>query len=689
MNIYTTYPAIYIWACIIAGLLVSGVLYYSEIKRNRFSLSVIYSLAALRFVAFTLLSLLLLRPITQWENHVIEKPIVVALFDNSGSLDPKSTPSIAADLKKKLEALDGQAEVVYYAFDQNLKSGWDSINFKGSATDLSVALDQIATRYSGRNLASVVVATDGIFNQGVQPLYVAQNLQVPFYSIGLGDTSVYRDITIKDVEVNRNTFIGNSFPVQIHIEGLLVKGEKSVVSIEHKGQTIAQKEIYFNDNPTYLHEGFELVSKEKGTQRYTVKVKGVNNEKTLTNNSYDFYIQVLDERQKILLLAGAPHPDIAAIRTSFEGSDSYAIEFALANDWKGKLSDYGMVLYHGMPQNSAQLNIISEFKKNNIPALHLTTMQTQWNLLNGLQLGVNIQGANGSREVRSAQINTSFKNFQYPDRFQDLVAVLPPLEISFGKLTTAEGMSPFLFQKIGTLNTSSPLVCFGTALETPVGFVLGEGLWKWRMHNYLHFKNHDIFDDMVRSWIQFLANKNQDQLLKIISKKKWSVNEQILFQAQLLDASLKPFPNQDITIQIKDEKNNSLEYHFVPKDNQYFLSLGKLAPGAYRYVAQANNGNKDYKEEGNFVVEDIQLELIQTTAQHQGLRQISQSTGGNFYTPSQLDKLTQDLSNQKNLVSVSYDESTREEWIDLWPLYVLLMALFASEWFIRKLFGGY
>jgi hypothetical protein len=233
------------------------------------------------------------------------------------------------------------------------------------------------------------------------------------------------------------------------------------------------------------------------------------------------------------------------------------------------------------------------------------------------------------------------------------------------------------------------LVCFGTALETPVGFVLGEGLWKWRMHNYLHFKNHDIFDDMVRSWIQFLANKNQDQLLKIISKKKWSVNEQILFQAQLLDASLKPFPNQDITIQIKDEKNNSLEYHFVPKDNQYFLSLGKLAPGAYRYVAQANNGNKEYKEEGNFVVEDIQLELIQTTAQHQGLRQISQSTGGNFYTPSQLDKLTQDLSNQKNLVSVSYDESTREEWIDLWPLYVLLMALFASEWFIRKLFGGY
>ncbi|MEN9394109.1 MAG: hypothetical protein RL362_330, partial [Bacteroidota bacterium] len=64
-------------------------------------------------------------------------------------------------------------------------------------------------------------------------------------------------------------------------------------------------------------------------------------------------------------------------------------------------------------------------------------------------------------------------------------------------------------------------------------------------------------------------------------------------------------------------------------------------------------------------------------------------TGGQFYLPNSIDQCISDLELQKNLVSVSYDESTREEWIDLWPLYVLLIVLFSSEWIMRKRLGGY
>ncbi len=667
----------------------SGVLYFQEKKRNRFSKNVIWSLASLRFLAFTLLALLLLRPITQWENHVIEKPIIVALFDNSASIGENKDQKVKDQLEEKLKQLESKAEVVLYCFDKELTPGWDSTNFSGSSTNLSQALDQISTRYAGRNLASIVVASDGIFNQGFQPLYVAQNMQVPFYTIGLGDTTMYRDVAIKDIEANKTTFIGNSFPVQVQIEGNLVKGEKTQITIEHKGQVVAQKDIYFDSPQTYINENFEVTSKEKGTQRYTIKVKPVSQEKSESNNQLDFYIQVLDERQKVLLLAGSPHPDIAAIRSAFDESDSHSISYELAADWKGKLSDYGMVIFHGMPQNASQLNLIKEFQEKNIPALHIATSNTQWNLLNTLKLGISFQGTNGNRELRIAQTNNDFSSFQYPDGLQQLLTQLPPLEIPFGRLTTAEGMQTYLFQKIGTLSTQYPLISFGSSMQTPIGFVLGEGLWKWRIHNYVHQKNHILFDEMLRSWVQYLSNKNQDRLLRITSKKTWSINENILFQAQLLDASLKPFPNQDIILKVWDEKNSALEYHFVPKDNQYFLSLGKLSPGVYRYAAKANNGSKDYTEEGSFTVEDIQLELIQTVAQHNNLRQIAQTTGGNFYSPSKLDQCMRDLELQKSLVSVSYDESTREEWIDLWPLYLLLIALFSTEWIMRKRLGGY
>ncbi len=38
------------------------------------------------------------------------------------------------------------------------------------------------------NLGAVVLAGDGIYNQGVEPLFAASGLSVPIYTIALGDT---------------------------------------------------------------------------------------------------------------------------------------------------------------------------------------------------------------------------------------------------------------------------------------------------------------------------------------------------------------------------------------------------------------------------------------------------------------------------------------------------------------------
>ena len=687
LSIYTTYPSIYIWACILAGLLVSGLLYYPERKRNRFTHSTLYALASLRFVGVTFLCLLLLRPITQWVKHVVEKPIVVALYDNSLSLSNQA--HFDEELKDKLNSLSNEAEIVYYHFDETLQDNWDSIDFKGAATDLSQAIDQISTRYAGRNLASVIVATDGIFNKGSQPIYPAKNLQVPFFTLGLGDTTQYRDIRISDVDVNRVTFLGNSFPATIHTEGILAKGEKAQLTIEHKGQVIDSRTIVFDSNESFVEENFQILSKEKGTQHYVAKLSVLKDEKSTLNNQFDFYIQVLDNRQKILILAASPHPDIAAIRSAFDQSDSYSIDYQLVENWNGKIADYGMVIYHGLPQNQSQVDLIKGYESKGLPGFFMATSTTSWNLVSQLGLGFGIQGNNGAKELRTAQINNNFQTFQFPEQLSQASTQWPPVEVPFGKFVGGEGIQHYFFQKIGNLNTGNPLLSFTTNTPVKNGILIGEGLWKWRMYSFVQMKNHNVFNEMITSWIQYLSNKDSDHLLRVVSKKKWSLNENISFQAQLFDASLKQLGNQNIPIQIWNEKNEQLNCNFIPEGDQYKLNIGKLAPGSYQYKAKANNGTKDYTEEGSFIVENVQLELISTTAQHSALRQLSTQTAGAFFTPQNIDSLISAIKNQKNLVTVTYDESSREEWIDLWPILLLILLIFGTEWFIRKRMGSY
>jgi hypothetical protein len=53
-----------------------------------------------------------------------------------------------------------------------------------------------------------------------------------------------------------------------------------------------------------------------------VQLVGQPEEFTAQNNSRDAYIEVIDGKEKILLLAAAPHPDIKAIKSALEKNET-------------------------------------------------------------------------------------------------------------------------------------------------------------------------------------------------------------------------------------------------------------------------------------------------------------------------------------------------------------------------------
>ena len=56
----------------------------------------------------------------------------------------------------------------------------------------------------------------------------------------------------------------------------------------------------------------------------------VPGESNSNNNEQNGRIDIRDSREKILLVANAPHPDIAAIKDAIESNQNYEVETCLA-----------------------------------------------------------------------------------------------------------------------------------------------------------------------------------------------------------------------------------------------------------------------------------------------------------------------------------------------------------------------
>ena len=216
MQLLFDYPWYFVLLCLLAGAAYSFALYWQGRKKGvQPPRKILWAAALLRFATVSLISFLLTAPMVKRQVGTHEKPLVVMLQDVS-----ESTAGIGFDLRTTtdLARLSQHYEVVLDSFG-------------GKSTDLAAALQGIHDRYSGRNLGAVVVASDGICNQGQNPLSVAPSLAVPIYTVALGDTTRHPEASIGHVRYNQVAYLGNQFPMEVTIRSHLLQGQKGTLSV--------------------------------------------------------------------------------------------------------------------------------------------------------------------------------------------------------------------------------------------------------------------------------------------------------------------------------------------------------------------------------------------------------------------------------------------------------------------------
>jgi hypothetical protein len=695
MSIITQAPAWLMMFCLLAGIVYAGALYFRDRFNRTYGTPLATALGILRFACVTLISLFLLKPLIKTIERTVEKPIVVIAQDNSQSLVVGADSTYYKnEYKNQLAAFAASFgedyDVRTFTFGEKVKEGIDSLSFDEQLTDYSDFLEEIYTRFSGRNLGAVVLASDGLYNKGSNPIHSYKKLNVPVYTIALGDTTIHKDALIANVAANRLAYLGNRFPMEITVEGRKAKGETVTLTVSRKGTTVHSQVLTFSDDRSFQKVPLTLEASEIGLQRYTISITRLNDEITYANNSKDIFIDVLDSRQKILILAYAPHPDLQAIRSAISANESYNVDVQLAKDFEGNIQDYGLVIWHQLPGvGGIGSSVITSALEKNIPGFFIWGSSTDFSAFNALNLGISLTNYRNNITDISGSVQESFTTFNWETNFPGIIRMLPPLQVPFGDLTFSPGLQVAVAQQVGTIKTTKPLIAFNEIRENKFGFITGEGLWRWRNTAYQQSETHDSFNELITKSVQYLASKDDKSLFRVNGKNDFTENEDIVFNAELYNASYEAITGKEISMKIKNDEGKDFDYLFSASGDMYQLNVGKLPVGNYTYEAKANSEGSIWTERGEFSVSPLQLEIVNTIADHRLLNQFARENSGIMVYASEMQRLTDEIRNKKEIVSVSYENKQLDELINFRWLSALILLLLSAEWLLRKRAGTY
>ena len=647
-------------------------------------------MAALRFTTIALLSFLLLSPLIKTMIRRVEKPVIIVAQDNSESLIAGKDSAFyknqyKGNLQTLIAGLTDKYDVRLFSFADNIKelTSTDSINFKDKQTNISSLFDELDTRFSNRNMGAVILATDGLYNNGSNPLYNSKKIKFPVYTIALGDTTIKKDIILLKTEHNRIVYLGNDFPLEVVVSAKQLKGKSSTLTISKGNETLFTQVVNFNSDafiqtvPVFLH------ATEAGLQHYKVKLSALPEEMTAANNSNDLFIDVLDARQKILILGEAPHPDIAAIKAGIEKNQNYEVDSYTLDNFDEPVKKYDLVILYQLPSLRNPIQKIRAGLAANATPLWVFTGATQI-----IRTDFSVTETQKSNECE-AVLEQNFPLFTLSDELRKGIADFPVINCPFGNSNASAAENILLYQRIGSVQTKTPLFLFNASGENKIAIFNGEGIWRWRLHDFAAHGSHQLMDELISKTVQYLSLKTDKSFFRIKGKNNFPENEAVELEAEVYNESYELINTPDVSIIITDVNDKKFPYAFTKTTNSYRLNAGVFPVGEYTYDAKVKVGEKVYTQKGKFSVSALQVELTNTVADHQLLYSLSRNLDGEMVYPATMDKLVEKLQNREDVKSVSYSEKKLDDLLNLKWIFFLLIGLLSIEWFIRKRNGAY
>lgn len=670
-----------LWIILAASVAIAFALFqYGTGKKKPLQKALVYGV--LRFLSVFGLLLLLVNPKWTQVNYYNEKPSLAIAVDNSLSINHLGYDSLVKEAVlrfRESKLLKEKFDIQYYKFGSNL-TVLDSLDFSQKQTNISKVFSSLSSLYK-RTTAPTILVTDGNQTFGRSYQYTLDSYDQEVYPLIAADTIQYEDIKVERINVNRYAYVKNKFPVEIFLKYTGDASLKESLLEIKSGNRILHKEILqFARSNSSVITNVLLPADRVGVCTYTAVVSPLETEKNKVNNTRNFAVEVIDQKTNVLVVSNLVHPDIGVLKKSIESNNLRTVTIASTAESAGKINEYQLIILY--QPNEQFINVYKEIADLNKNHIVITGAKSDWNVINKSQNNVRREFTGQMEEVQ-AVVNPNFSSFTIPDiGFSEF----PPLLGSFGDIEFTSEVDIAFFQKIGTVNTSQPLIAATDLNGQRVVHIFGEGIWKWRSQSYREQSSFKEFDNFMDKLVQYTASNKRKNRLDISYDSFYYGTSDIKVSAQYFDKNYVFDRKATLeAVVINKESKERVRIPFLLKGNYFEVDLSTMSPGDYTFTVTAKDQN--LSRSGSFKIIPFETEQQFLNADMEGLNQLATKTEGAIYSMDKVNNLINALITDNRYRAIQKSNEKVVPLIDRKWLLGLVILFLAMEWFIRKYHG--
>ena len=677
-------------------------------------------LAVLRALVLLLVVLLTAHPVLKIIRHFTQKPDVAVLVDTSRSLTIRDAGVPRTAIEKSVlqnpvfEKIRQKANVHYFQFWDHARSlkpfHPDSLRYTHDGTDISQALSDVRKALLERYFSAVVLVTDGLYNVGENPVFLARNYDVPIFTVGVGDSTEKKDILVERLLTNAIVYAKNKVPVDVVVSQNGFSGKKIRVLLRQGGRVLDAQSLILGASKQEQTVRLYFTPQQEGFQKYEVVVPVQKGEFTGVNNRRTFYVKVLKSKLKVLILAGGPSTDVKFVRRILQDDENIAPTvvaqrkqggvYVVPPQAKWQTQKYDTYFLVGFPRWPLS-GPLKRFVEEKMVTPRASVLYIEGENLNSAGLRILQPVLPFDTRQTPRQLAQVYFQLTPEGQSEDILRVgediesvadlwndLPPVD------TYLENFTPLPNTKIlGRVDPGRSKLPLSDSFRKPLLLVrtlgtqksialLFENVWRWDLMMWGAGKTNRVLSQFLGRAARWLATRVESKPVQLKTDKAvYRTGEVVHFLGQVYDKALHPIDNAQFEVNIKMGRDTAKIILENLGNGKYEGQFTIPVPGTYRYLGVARLGKEKLgTARGKFSAGEFQIEFLQNRMNQRLLRQLSALSGGKFYLPNQVSRLAADLQlHSRRLKS----ESEYNLW-NVWVLLILAVLLLTIEWSIRR-----
>ena len=634
---------------------------------------------------------------------------------------------LADPARDPIRALEGRYKVEVYGFGEGaglatLPAAAGAPAPDERATQLGAALADSARRARGRRLDAVIVATDGGWNRGEDPVEAARSLGAPVIALAVGapqgkdlgipflfseDVVFKNDRFVLDVRIRQRGFAGATVPLVIRRTN-----EAGVEAV------IKEEQVHLGEDRETVHT-VELVPDITGVFTFTAELAVQADESnTVNNRAARANIQVVDKKLRVLAIDDTPRWDFRFLRGIFEADrqrvlpsfilrqgDSHGLR-ALPSDATGLKETDCIVLGDLTPDffTGDDLKRLETWIRVDGGGLIVVAgrraMPVQWagTLLDQLlpvepdvlppasaadDLTRTIKDAEAVRPVVTVEGNrwAALRFAADPAENETTWRESEPLRWIYPVKRAKSGATVLLAHPTKRAGDEPmPILAVQRYGRGQVAWVGSDETWRWRFRPGVA-QHRRLWGQLTSSlgMAHLLGNASRVQIET--DRGDYAVGDRAQLIARVLDADFNPIASDSVSVTV--ERDLTKETVVLPaRRDQPGVFAGEWVPGAIgRHRVVLNAGAADATAERVVTVSEPQLELDDGGVREDLLAHIAKASGGAVVPLARANEVADLIKARQRASAQKRDEIT------LWNapgVLVLLVLLLGFEWWFRK-----